>query len=53
MRVPKYRLKHVDRFESVYSIRLYELLVQRSSAGEREIKMERLKNSRLMINMAG
>ena len=30
----KYKLKHVSRFESVYSIRLYELLVQWSSAVE-------------------
>ena len=34
---------HVARFESVYSIRLYELLVQWSSAGEREIEVEWLK----------
>lgn len=39
----KYKLKHVARFESVYSIRLYELLVQWSSAGEREIEIEWLK----------
>lgn len=39
----KYKLKHVARFESVYSIRLYELLVQWSSAGEREIEVEWLK----------
>lgn len=36
----KYKLKHVARFESVYSIRLYELLVQWSSVGEREIEVE-------------
>jgi plasmid replication initiation protein len=40
----KYKLKHVARFESVYSIRLYELLVQWSSVGEREIEVEWLKN---------
>ena len=40
----KYKLKHVARFESVYSIRLYELLVQWSSLGEREIEVEWLKN---------
>lgn len=40
----QYKLKHVARFESVYSIRLYELLVQWSSAGEREIEVEWLKN---------
>lgn len=36
----KYKLKHVARFESVYSIRLYELLVQWSAVGEREIEVE-------------
>jgi plasmid replication initiation protein len=36
----KYKLKHVTKFQSVYSIRLYELLVQWSSAGEREIEVE-------------
>ena len=40
----KYKLMHVARFESIYSIRLYELLVQWSSAGEREIEVEWLKN---------
>lgn len=39
----KYKLKHVARFESIYSIRLYELLVQWSSVGEREIEVEWLK----------
>ncbi len=39
----KYKLQHVAKFESVYSIRLYELLVQWSSAGEREIEVEWLK----------
>lgn len=39
----QYKLKHVARFESVYSIRLYELLVQWSSIGEREIEVEWLK----------
>jgi len=39
----KYKLKHVAKFESIYSIRLYELLVQWSSAGEREIEVEWLK----------
>lgn len=39
----KYKLMHVARFESVYSIRLYELLVQWSSVGEREIEVEWLK----------
>ncbi len=36
----KYKLMHIARFESVYSIRLYELLVQWSSAGEREIEVD-------------
>ncbi|MGR9115413.1 MAG: replication initiation protein [Gammaproteobacteria bacterium] len=39
----KYKLKHVARFESVYSIRLYELLVQWSASGQREIEVEWLK----------
>ena len=39
----KYKLQHVTKFESVYSIRLYELLVQWSSAGQREIEVEWLK----------
>ncbi len=39
----QYKLKHVARFESVYSIRLYELLVQWSTAGQREIEVEWLK----------
>jgi plasmid replication initiation protein len=40
----QYKLKHVARFESVYSIRLYEFLVQWSSIGEREIEVEWLKH---------
>ena len=39
----QYKLKHVARFESVYSIRLYELLVQWNTFGEREIEVEWLK----------
>ncbi len=39
----QYKLKHVAKFESIYSIRLYELLVQWSSAGEREIEVDWLK----------
>jgi len=39
----QYKLKHVASFESIYSIRLYELLVQWRSAGEREIEVEWLK----------
>lgn len=40
----QYKLKHVAKFESVYSIRLYELLVQWNSTGERDIEVEWLKN---------
>jgi plasmid replication initiation protein len=36
----QYKLTHVTRFESVYSIRLYELLAQWISAGEREIEID-------------
>jgi plasmid replication initiation protein len=36
----QYKLTHVTRFESVYSIRLYELLAQWISVGEREIEVE-------------
>jgi len=36
----QYKLTHVTRFESVYSIRLYELLAQWLSAGVREIEIE-------------
>jgi plasmid replication initiation protein len=39
----QYKLKHVARFESVYSIRLYEMLVQWNTVGEREIEVEWLK----------
>lgn len=40
----QYKLMHVAGFESVYSIRLYELLVQWSSVGEREIEIEWFKS---------
>ena len=36
----QYKLTHVTRFESVYSIRLYELLAQWLSSGEREIEID-------------
>jgi plasmid replication initiation protein len=36
----QYKLTHVTRFESVYSIRLYELLAQWLSVGEREIEID-------------
>ncbi len=39
----KYKLQHVAKFESVYSIRLYELLVQWNTFGYREIEVEWLK----------
>lgn len=39
----KYKLQHVAKFESVYSIRLYELLVQWNTFGHREIEVEWLK----------
>lgn len=40
----QYKLKHVTHFESVYSIRLYELLVQWRAAGERVIEIDWLKH---------
>lgn len=39
----QYKLRNVAKFESVYSIRLYELLVQWQSAGERELEVEWIK----------
>lgn len=39
----QYKLKNVTRFESVYSIRLYELLAQWLSTGKRDIEVEWLK----------
>ena len=36
----QYKLAHVASFESVYSIRLYELLVQWISIGQREIEVD-------------
>ena len=41
----RYKLKHVSRFESVYSIRLYELLVQWSAAGQGRLKLNGSKNN--------
>lgn len=38
-----YRLKHVACMNSVYAIRLYELLIQWQSKGEREVKVDWLK----------
>lgn len=39
-----YKLKYVAKFRSSYSIRLYEILVQWSSAGEREVSVEWLRD---------
>ncbi len=39
----KYKLEHVAKFSSIYSIRLYELLVQWGGSGSREIEVEWLK----------
>ncbi|WP_404361600.1 RepB family plasmid replication initiator protein [Methylotuvimicrobium sp. KM1] len=38
-----YKLKYVTQFKSSYSIRLYEILVQWASAGEREVKVDWLR----------
>lgn len=38
-----YKLKYVSQFKSSYSIRLYEILVQWASTGEREVKVEWLR----------
>lgn len=39
----QYKLRNVAKFESVYSIRLYELLVQWQSVGNRELEVEWIK----------
>lgn len=39
----KYKLEYISEFRSSYSIRIYELLVQWTSKGEREIQIEDLK----------
>jgi len=39
----KYKLQHVAKFNIIHSLPLYELLVQWSSTGEREIEIEWLK----------
>jgi plasmid replication initiation protein len=39
----KYRLEHISKFRSVYSIRIYELLCQWSFVGEKEIEVDDLK----------
>ncbi len=38
-----YKLKYVSQFKSSYSIRLYEILVQWASIGEREVKLDWLR----------
>lgn len=38
-----YKLKYVTQFKSSYSIRLYEILVQWASTGEREVKVDWLR----------
>ena len=38
-----YKLKYVAQFKSSYSIRLYEILVQWASTGEREVKVDWLR----------
>lgn len=38
-----YKLKYVAQFKSSYSIRLYEILVQWASTGEREVKINWLR----------
>lgn len=42
-RFTTYKLRHVANFKSTYSIRLYELMIQWSSKGEREIEVERFR----------
>ena len=39
----RYQLRHISAFNSVYSIRIYELCSQYKSKGEREISLEDLK----------
>ncbi len=40
----KYKLEYVTHFKSAYGIRLYELLVQWTSVGEREVSIEWLRD---------
>lgn len=40
----KYELKHIGNMNSIYAIRLYELLMQWKSTGKREIEIDWLKN---------
>lgn len=46
----KYRLEWVSKFKSTNSIRIYELLVQWTSKGEREVELEWLKNILLVAD---
>lgn len=39
----KYKLQHVSQFRSQYGVRLYELLIQWQSKGEREIPLDYLR----------
>ncbi|MDD0441774.1 replication initiation protein, partial [Shigella sonnei] len=39
----QYQLKHIAYFNSVHSIRIYELITQYRSVGSREITVEKLK----------
>jgi plasmid replication initiation protein len=47
----KYELKHVGNMNSVYAIRLYELLMQWKSAGKREIAIDWLKKQFQIENL--
>ena len=42
-RFTTYKLAHVAKFKNVYSIRLYELLVQWASKGERELSVDKIR----------
>jgi len=41
----KYKLEYISKFKSSYSIRIYELLVQWTSKGTREVSLDWLKES--------
>ncbi|HID29537.1 MAG TPA: RepB family plasmid replication initiator protein [Desulfobacterales bacterium] len=41
----KYKLRHVAKFRSLYGVRLYELLIQWQSTGEREIQIDWLRKT--------
>lgn len=46
----KYKLEIVARMSSVYAIRIYELLIQWNSVGQREIEIEELKKILMVEN---